>query len=170
MIATLGDLVPRIAASAFVHPRATVIGDVEVGDDTSIWPGAVLRGDFGPIRIGCRTSIQDNVVVHADHNGTVIGDDCIIGHLAFVENAVVGDACMVAVGAVLHGARMHPGSVAAAGATLVGGLEVPTGWRAQGVPARLVQVGKPSRQEIEHGAARYVQMARRYGAGADLGV
>jgi carbonic anhydrase/acetyltransferase-like protein (isoleucine patch superfamily) len=165
MISALGDLIPRIAPSAYVHPRATIIGDVEIGEDSSIWPGAVLRGDFGSIRIGQRTSIQDNAVIHADlTNGTEIGDDCIIGHLAFIECAVVGDACMVAVGAKLHGARMHDGSVAAAGAVLVGGFEVPSGWRAQGVPARLVELAEPQRLSIERGAARYVEMARRHAA------
>lgn len=162
MIVALGELMPRIAETAFVHPRATVIGDVEIDEDSSVWPGAVIRGDFGPIRIGRRTSIQDNAVIHADREGTVIGDDCIVGHLAFVEHAIVGDACMIAVGAVLHGARMHDGSVAAAGAVLVGGTEVPTGFRAQGVPAVIVAVENPDRQTIERGAARYVEMARRY--------
>jgi carbonic anhydrase/acetyltransferase-like protein (isoleucine patch superfamily) len=162
VIAALGDLAPRIAPSAFVHPRATVIGDVEIGEDSSIWPGAVIRGDFGPIRIGRRTSIQDNAVIHCDHVGTVIGDDCIIGHLAFVEHAVVGDACMIAVGAALHGALMHPGSVAAAGAVLVGQVEVPSGCRAQGVPAKIVAVTNPDRAAIERGAARYVEMARQH--------
>jgi carbonic anhydrase/acetyltransferase-like protein (isoleucine patch superfamily) len=162
VITALGELVPRIAPSAFIHPGATVIGDVEIGEDSSVWPGAVIRGDFGSIRIGRRTSIQDNVVVHADHEGTVIGDDCIIGHLAFIEHAIVGDACMVAVGAKLHGARMHPGSVAAAGAVLVGGLEVPSDCRAQGVPAQIVARASPDRATIEQGAARYVEMARRH--------
>jgi carbonic anhydrase/acetyltransferase-like protein (isoleucine patch superfamily) len=160
VIVALGDRAPRIARSAFVHPRATVVGDVEIGEDSSIWPGAVLRGDFGWIRVGRRTSIQDNAVIHADADGTAIGDDCIIGHLAFVENAIVGDACMIAVGAKLHGARMQPGSVAAAGAVLVGGIEVPSGYRAQGVPAELVAVARPDRAYIERGAARYVEMAR----------
>lgn len=163
MISALGDLRPRIASSAFVHPQATVIGDVEIGEDSSIWPGAVIRGDFGAIRIGRRTSIQDNVVIHASYSDdTEIGDDCLIGHLAFIECAIVGDACMVAVGAKLHGARMLPGSVAAAGAVLVGGIEVPSGWRAQGVPARLVELARSERESIELGAARYVAMARRH--------
>lgn len=162
MIQSLGTSRPRIAPSAFVHPRATVIGDVEIGEDSSVWPGAVIRGDFGPIRIGRRTSIQDNAVIHADHRGTVIGDDCLIAHLAFIEAATVGNACMVAVGAVLHGAYLHSGAVAAAGAVLVGGVEVPSGCRAQGVPARVVAIDSPTVEAIAHGAGRYVEMARRY--------
>jgi carbonic anhydrase/acetyltransferase-like protein (isoleucine patch superfamily) len=154
---------PLIAETAFVHERATVIGDVEIGPDTSVWPGAVLRGDFGFIRVGARTSIQDNAVIHTSpQRGTVIGDDCLIAHLAFVEAAEIGDACMIAVGAVIHSARMQPGSVAAAGAVLVGDLEVPSGHRAQGVPAQIVPIDKPTRESIENSAVRYVEMARRY--------
>lgn len=166
MIQSLGDLTPRLATGAFVHPQATVIGDVEIGEDSSVWPGAVVRGDFGPIRIGRRTSIQDGAVIHADVAGTVIGDDCLVGHLAFIEAATVGDACLVAVGAILHHAVLGSGSVAAAGAVLVGGFEVPSGWRAQGVPARLVAIDPATGASIVHGAARYVQMARRYMAEA----
>ncbi len=162
MIAPFCGVAPRIAAGAFVHERATVIGDVELGEDSSVWPGAVIRGDFGPIRIGARTSIQDNAVIHSNEAGTVIGDDCLIAHLAFVEGATVGNACMVAVGAMLHGALMHDGSVAAAGAVLVGGLEVPTGCRAQGVPASVVEIDNPTGASIAESAARYVEMARRY--------
>lgn len=167
MIERLGEASPAISSSAFVHHRATVIGDVVIEDGASIWPGAVLRGDFGPIRIGPRTSIQDNAVIHADERGTVIGADCIVAHLAFVEAARIEDACLVGVGAyVLHGACLRTGAVAAAGAVLVEGLEVPTGHRAQGVPATVVATSRPSREEIVRGAARYVEMARRHAADA----
>jgi carbonic anhydrase/acetyltransferase-like protein (isoleucine patch superfamily) len=163
MIAAFDGKAPRIAATAFVHERATVIGDVELGDDCSIWPGAVLRGDFGYIRVGARTSIQDNAVIHTSpQRGTEIGSDCLIAHLAFIEAAEIGDACMVAVGAVLHSARMQPGSVAAAGTVLVGDVEVPSGHRAQGVPAKIVPISNPTRASIEDSAGKYVAMARRY--------
>jgi carbonic anhydrase/acetyltransferase-like protein (isoleucine patch superfamily) len=162
VIQRLGDAVPQIAPDAWVHERATVIGDVTIGPGSSVWPGAVLRGDFGPIRIGARTSIQDNTVIHADGDGTVIGDGCIVGHLAFVENAAVGDGCLVGVGArLLPGTRMAPGAVAAAGAVLLG-IEVPTGHRAQGVPASVVPVDGPGRDYVEQGSRRYVEMAERH--------
>lgn len=170
MIVSFEDKAPRIDPSAFVHERATVIGDVEIGADSSVWPGAVLRGDFGAIRIGQRTNIQDNAVIHADPDRvTVIGDDCLIAHLAFIEAAEVGDSCMVAVAAVLHHARMRPGSVAAAGAVLVGEIEVPEGHRAQGVPASVVPVSSPTREFITAGAGRYVEMARRHLADSPAG-
>jgi carbonic anhydrase/acetyltransferase-like protein (isoleucine patch superfamily) len=163
-ISALGDLVPRIAPTAWVHPDATIIGDVENGAGSSIWAGAVLRGDFGAIRIGERTSIQDNAVLHAaPMAATVVGDDCIIAHLAFIETAVVEDLCMVAVGAqMLPGSVLRSGTVAAAGAVLARGLEVPAGHRAQGVPAEIVPSQHPDRAYIANGAANYMAMVARY--------
>ena len=77
----LGTLVPDIDPAAYVHPDAVVIGAVTIGPESSVWPGAVLRGDDGEIRIGARTSIQDNAVLHTTtHDPTVVGDDCVIGH------------------------------------------------------------------------------------------
>lgn len=165
-IEALGDLVPRIDSTAWVHPAATIIGDVEIGAGSTIWPGAVLRGDFGAIRIGARTSIQDNVVMHAaPWAPTVVGDDCIVAHLAFIETATVEDACMVAVGAqMLPGSILRRGAVAAAGAVLAAGLEVPTGYRAQGVPARAVPSDHPDAAYIADGARNYAAMAARYAA------
>jgi carbonic anhydrase/acetyltransferase-like protein (isoleucine patch superfamily) len=163
VIEAFEGIVPVVADTAFVHERATIIGDVEIGEYASIWPGAVLRGDFGPIRIGARTNIQDNVVVHSSDPGTFIGRSCIVGHQAFIEQVVIEDCCLIGVGAkVLHGASMRTGSVAAAGAVLVERLEVPSGRRAQGVPARIVEFGHPSRDEIAAGAEKYVEMARRF--------
>lgn len=169
MIEPLEDVYPQISPSAFVHPAAVVIGNVVIGDESSIWPGAVLRGDFGPIRIGARTCVQDNAVIHADGLGTHIGDDCIIGHLAFVEEAVIGDGCLVATGArVLNGVRVESGGVVAAGAVVLSGTEIKAGFRAQGVPAKLVPCSSPQPDYVKVGAARYVEMARRY-FGATVG-
>ncbi len=163
-VSALGDKVPRIDPTAWVHPDATIIGDVEIGPGSSVWPGAVLRGDFGAIRIGARTSIQDNAVIHAaPWTPTVVGDECVIAHLAFIETAVVGDRCMVAVGAqVLPGATLHDGAIAAAGAVLANSLEVPSGFRAQGVPAAIVAAENPGPAYIAEGAAEYAQIAQRY--------
>lgn len=164
MVSALGGRVPKIAPTAWVHPAATIIGNVEVGPGASVWPGAVLRGDFGAIRIGAGTSIQDNAVLHAAPDGpTTVGANCVIAHLAFIEAATVGDGCMVAVGAlVLPGAVLHDGSVAAAGAALAKGIEVPTGHRAQGVPASIVAASHPDRHYIATGAYRYGRMAQQY--------
>lgn len=170
MIAALGERVPRLAPTAWVHPAATVIGDVELGPGASVWPGAVLRGDFGAIRIGARTSVQDNAVIHAaPWVATTVGAECVVAHLAFIEAATVEDLCMVASGAlVLPGATMRSGSVAAAGAVLAGELEVPSGHRAQGVPAAVVAAARPDRAYIAQGAADYAAMAAEY-AGQGIG-
>lgn len=166
MIEAVGDLVPKIHPTAWVHPRATVMGDVEIGPRSSVWPGAVLRGDFGAIRVGAMTSIQDNAVLHAGPRApTVVGDECVIAHQAFIETAVVEDVCMVAVGAkVLPGAVLRRGAVAAAGAVLVGGLEVPGGKRAVGVPARLAPNPMPDEDYIREGARNYAELAARLAA------
>lgn len=163
-VSALGDKVPRLDPTAWVHPDATIIGDVEIGPGSSIWPGAVLRGDFGAIRIGARTSIQDNAVIHAaPWAPTLVGDECVIAHLAFIETAVVGDRCLVAVGAkVLPGATLHDGSTAAAGAVLANSLEVPSGHRAQGVPAQVVVAPNPGAEYIARGAVDYAAIAERY--------
>ena len=88
----LGDRVPDISPDAWVSPDATVIGDVRIGAGSTVWPAAVLRGDYGSIVVGERTSVQDCTVVHctADHP-TTIGDDCVVGHLAHLEGCTVED-------------------------------------------------------------------------------
>lgn len=163
MIEPLGELIPRVSRSVWVHPSAVVIGDVEIGEDSSVWPGAVLRGDFGPITVGARTCIQDNAVIHSDGAGTRIGSNCIVGHLAFIEEADVDDECLIGVGArVLNGVRLRRGAVVAAGAVVLRGVEVPGGHRAQGVPAQIVQSSFPDRDYILRGAGRYHEMALRF--------
>lgn len=166
MISTLGERTPAIDPTAWVHPDATVIGEVEIGPGSSIWPGAVLRGDFGAIRVGARTSIQDNAVLHAAPDGpTLVGDECVIAHLAFIESAVVEDLCLVGVAAVvLPGSVLRRGAVAAAGAVLAGALEVPAGYRAVGVPARAVPSDHPDVEYIARGASSYARMAETYAA------
>jgi carbonic anhydrase/acetyltransferase-like protein (isoleucine patch superfamily) len=160
MIHPIGDKTPSVHETAIVHPDSSILGDVEVGPHASVWPGAVLRGDYGAIRIGSGTSIQDNVVIHGVGAGTHVGANCIVGHLAFIEEAVVEDACQIGVGArVLNGVRMCTGSVAAAGSVILPGTVVPANMRAQGVPARIVDVQNPSRTEIEAAAKDYVVAA-----------
>ena len=112
-IYALGDRVPQIHEDAYIHPDAVVIGDVRIGADSSVWPTAVLRGDYGTIIVGERTSIQDGTVVHAvDEYPTVIGNDCVIGHLAHLEGCTVEDRALVGSGSiVLHQAVVHSGAI-----------------------------------------------------------
>jgi carbonic anhydrase/acetyltransferase-like protein (isoleucine patch superfamily) len=153
---------PQIHPTAFVHERATLIGDVRIGPEASIWPGAVLRADWNTIVIGSATSIQDNAVVHVTSRGaTTIGAGCIVGHLAFLEECEVGDACLVGVGArILNGSRMEDGSAAAAQTVLLGGMRVPSGHRAQGIPAKIVVPPVDPREYTEEGSQVYVENCR----------
>src|SRR5262249_8232579 len=111
-IYALGASTPEIPPSAFVHPEATVIGDVTIGDESTIWPQAVLRGDYGKIVVGARTSIQDGAVIHCTEElDTFIGDDCVVGHLAHLECCVVEDGALVGTGSVvLHRALVQSGA------------------------------------------------------------
>lgn len=162
-IESLGSKRPVVHPDAWVHPSATLIGDIEIGPRCSIWPGVVLRADDGPIRIGEGTNIQDNTVIHGVREGTFVGSYCMVGHLAFIEEATVEDECLIGIGSkVLNGARVRAGAVVAAGAVLVQGLEVPSGFRAQGVPARLAENAGRTRAEIRAGAERYIERARQY--------
>ena len=111
-----GDRVPVIHESAFVHPDAVIIGSVTIGAESTIWPGAVLRGDDGEIIIGARTSIQDNTVIHTMPNQpTVVGDDCVIGHIVHLESCTIANSAQVSSGAiVLHRAVVGTGAIVAA--------------------------------------------------------
>jgi carbonic anhydrase/acetyltransferase-like protein (isoleucine patch superfamily) len=161
----LGDVAPRIDPTAFVHPDATVIGNVAIGPESTVWPQAVLRGDYGRIVVGARTSIQDGAVLHctAAHH-TFVGDDCVIGHLAHLEGCVIEDGALVGTGSiVLHRARVCGRALVGAGAVVPAGLEVPSGAMALGVPAR-IRLDSVSPEDIEPLAVDYVRNATRYRA------
>lgn len=160
----LGEQVPTLHPSAFVHPDAVVIGDVVLGAEASVWPGAVLRGDYGAIRVGAATSIQDGTVVHATATlSTVVGAGCVVGHLAHLEGCTVGDGALVGSGSVLlHRVVVGAGALVAAGAVLTPGTEVPAHALARGVPARLAEGVVVDAADIAATAARYVANAARY--------
>ena len=162
-IYALGERTPTIHPDAFVHPDAVVIGDVRIGADSSVWPGAVLRGDYGTVIVGERTSIQDGTVVHAvAEYPTVVGSDCVVGHLAHLEGCVIEDGALVGSGSiVLHEATIHSGATVAAGAVVRNRTDVPEGALAVGVPAT-VREGASDAGLIRHSAELYVANARRY--------
>ncbi len=162
-IYALGDLEPTIAGDAFVHPDAVVIGDVTIGAESSIWPCAVLRGDGGSITVGARTSIQDGSVVHTtDHHPTVVGDDCIVGHIVHLEGCTIEDGCLVGSGSVvLHGVVVRTNALVGANAVCNNGLEVPSGAMALGVPAK-IRPDSVTPDMIRHGAAHYVANGKRF--------
>jgi carbonic anhydrase/acetyltransferase-like protein (isoleucine patch superfamily) len=159
----IGDAVPEIHPEAYVHPAATVIGQVTVGAGSTVWPGAVLRGDYGRITIGARTSIQDGAVVHATESlPTVIGSDCVIGHIAHLEGCVVEDGCLIGSGSVvLHKAVVRTGALVGAGAVVNNNVEVPSRAMALGVPAK-IRENAVAEGGFEDAVARYVANGERY--------
>jgi carbonic anhydrase/acetyltransferase-like protein (isoleucine patch superfamily) len=162
-IYALGDRVPNIHPEAFVHPDAVVIGDVRIGAESSVWPGAVLRGDYGTVIVGDRTSIQDGSVVHAVADfPTIIGNDCVIGHIAHLEGCVVHDRSLIGSGSVvLHEVVIESGSTIAAGAVVRNRTHVPANSLVVGVPGQ-IRLNASSPEEIVANAAQYVANAARY--------
>jgi carbonic anhydrase/acetyltransferase-like protein (isoleucine patch superfamily) len=128
--------------SVFVAPTASIIGDVEVGEGSSVWYGAVLRGDESAIRIGSHTNIQDNAVLHCSEDlPTIVGSSVTVGHSALLEGCVVEDGALVGMGAILlQRSRLGEGAILGAGSVLREGTEIPAGMLAAGTPA---QVKKP---------------------------
>jgi len=161
----LGERTPSIHPEAFVHPDAVVIGDVTIGAEASIWPGAVLRGDYGRITVGDRTSIQDGTVIHATSElSTTIGADCVVGHLAHMEGCVIEDGSLIGSGSiVLHNAVVRSGALVGAGAVVSGGTEVPSGAMALGVPAKIRPDAVPA-DAFTQNVQTYVDNGHRYRA------
>lgn len=135
----LGDKVPRIDPLAYVHPDAVIIGAVTIGPESTIWPGAVLRGDDGRILVGARTSVQDGSVIHTTAQfPTTIGDDCVIGHMVHLEGCVIRDGALVGNGAVvLHRAVVETGALVGSNAVVTADTVVPSGAMALGIPAKI---------------------------------
>ncbi len=163
-IYALGSVEPRIDATAYVHPDAVVIGDVELGPEASVWPGAVLRGDPGGIVVGGQTSVQDGTVVHTTPiTPTRIGTSCVIGHLVHLEGCVIGDGVLVGSGAiVLNGAVVEDEALVGAGALVPGSMVVPRRAMALGVPATIRPDSVRPELHIEPGAAVYRERGRTY--------
>ncbi len=162
-IYALGDLVPSIHPEAYVHPDAVVIGDVRIGAQSSIWPGAVLRGDEGHIAIGARTSIQDNCVLHTTpESPTVVGDDCVIGHLVHLEGCTIESGCLVGnASVVLHRVVVHSGAIVGANSVVLNDTDVPAGALAVGSPA-VIKEGRARQDDIDRGVAAYLARTTRY--------
>ncbi|MCF2526373.1 gamma carbonic anhydrase family protein [Yinghuangia soli] len=135
----LGEQVPVVHPDAYVHPDAVVIGSVEIGAGSTVWPSAVLRADYGRIVVGERTSIQDGSVLHVSAGlVTRVGDRCVIGHLVHLEGCTIEDDCLVGNGAiVLHEAVVRSGALVGAGAFVGNRVEVPPYATALGVPAKM---------------------------------
>jgi carbonic anhydrase/acetyltransferase-like protein (isoleucine patch superfamily) len=157
---------PRIDPSAFVHSAATLIGDVEVGPESSIWPGAVLRGDDAPLRIGARTSIQDVSVLHTtkDLSRVTVGDRVTVGHRVILHGCTIEDDCLIGMGAILlDNCVVGRGSLIGAGALVTLGMVIPPGSLVLGMPAKVVRAcGEKERAMIEFGWKEYVARTKEY--------
>ena len=167
------DQFPRLGERVYVDPAASVIGDVELADDVSVWPGCVVRGDVNFIRIGARSNVQDGTVVHVSHDGphaklggfaTVIGADVTIGHKAIVHACLIEDACLIGMGAILlDGVVVRKHAFIGAGALVTPGKEVGEGELWLGNPARKARLLTDAEIEALYYSARhYVRLKDEY--------
>ena len=164
------DVLPRIADRVFIAPGAAVIGDVEIGAGSSVWFGCVVRGDVNVVRIGERTNLQDGTVVHVakEGQGTFIGSDITIGHMALLHACTLEDGCFIGMRAtIMDGCRVERGAMVAAGALITPGKRVKSGELWAGAPAKPIrQLTDEDRLALAKLAPRYVALAADYLAAA----
>ena len=157
---------PKVDKSAFVADNATLIGDVKVGKDASIWPGVVLRGDMHHIRIGKNVSVQDNSVMHGTANKypTIVGDNVSVGHNAIVHGCTIGSNRLIGMGSIiLEGAVVGDWCIVAAGAVVLEKAKIPSNSIVAGVPARIIgKVSKRHRTRITENWKEYVKLKNKY--------
>ncbi len=165
MIHSLDGRTPRIATSAFVAGSADVIGAVEIGENSSVWFNAVLRGDIEGIRIGANSNIQDGCIVHTNIGiPTIVGDWVSVGHRAVLHACTIGDHCLIGMGAVvLNNVRIGEGAIVAAGAVVLDDTVIPPRSLFMGVPAKFRrQLDEKDRAFIDLHAMHYLQHRERY--------
>jgi carbonic anhydrase/acetyltransferase-like protein (isoleucine patch superfamily) len=157
---------PEIAASAYIDPAAVIIGDVFIGDDSSVWPCAVVRGDVHHIRIGARTNIQDGSVLHVmrDEYPLILGDDVTVGHSVALHGCTVESRCLIGIGAILlNGVTIGTGSIVAAGSLLTERTVIPPGSLVVGQPGKVKRALTGIDQaSIDAYAQRYVEYKNVY--------
>jgi gamma-carbonic anhydrase len=159
MIRAYRGILPRIHPTAFIDDSAQVIGDVEIGEESSVWMTVVIRGDVHRIRFGRRTNVQDGTIVHVmkDTHPTTIGDNVTIGHAAVLHGCAIEDQCLIGMGAiVLNGVRVGTGSIVAAGTLLPEGAQIPPRSLVMGSP------GKVRREVTDREFADIQMLADRY--------
>ena len=177
MIRPFGGRLPLLGARVFVDPSAQVIGDVELGEDASVWPLASVRGDVNFIRIGARTNVQDNAVLHVTHDGPytvggvplVIGDDVTIGHGVILHACTIGNRCLIGMGALLlDKVTVEDDCFVAAGAMVPPGKVLKGGWLYRGSPAQPArELTAAERENLRYSAAHYVRLKDKYLAQGD---
>jgi carbonic anhydrase/acetyltransferase-like protein (isoleucine patch superfamily) len=161
LIRTYRGQVPQIAATAYVDPQAVVIGDVAIGEHSSVWPCTVIRGDVHSIRIGARCSIQDGSVLHVQHDeyALTMGDNITVGHNVILHGCTIGSRCLIGMGSIiLNGAKIGEGSIIGAGALIPERMEVPPGSVVMGQPGKIRRQTVPADLDaIDRNAQRYVE-------------
>lgn len=158
------DLKPTLAPGSHIHPSAVLLGDVTVGEGSSLWPCAVLRADIAPIQIGKRTSIQDGCVLHTDYDrACVVGDDCVVGHQACLHACTIGNRSLVGIHAiVLSNAVIGEECVIGAGALVGEGKVIPPRSLVLGVPGRVIrQVTDEEASAIQRGVKEYLELMKQ---------
>ena len=163
---------PKIADSAYIAPEALVCGQVSIGEDSSLWPNVVARGDVQAIEIGARCNIQDACVLHVAHDGPytkggiplILEDDITVGHQAVLHACTVQHHCLIGIGTiVMDGATIEPYSLIAAGSLVSPGKTLETGYLWRGRPARPVRpLTEEEKQQIDYSAAHYVKLAKQH--------
>ena len=169
MIRSFNGKTPKIAESAFISETAYIVGDVEIGENSNVWPGAVIRGDFGRIKIGSNTSIEDNCVIHSGTPSSPvgdvdIGDMVLIGHGAVLNCRKIGSSVLIGMNAtILHDAEIADSCIIGAGCLIGQGMKVPNDSFVAGVPGKIK--GEPSEQQlwwVREGSKGYAELARQY--------
>ena len=165
---------PKIAATAYIDPSAQVIGDVVIGERSSVWPNSTVRGDVHSIRIGDETNVQDNCCLHVqrDEFPLILGNRVSVAHSVTLHGCVIEDECLIGIGAiVLNGARVGTGSIVAAGALVTEGMQVPPGSVVMGMPGKVRREATvEDRARIQRHADSYIMYRQIYldeGAGAE---
>ncbi len=157
---------PKIGKEVYISENATVIGDVEIGEDSSVWFGTVIRGDVNYIRIGKRTNIQDNSVVHVTHetHPTIVGDDVTVGHGVILHGCALGNCILVGMGAVImDGVEIEDFVIVGAGALVTQNKKIPAGVLVAGVPAKIIRELRDEEIEmIKESARNYVEYKNEY--------
>lgn len=166
----IDELVPKTSPSTYIHPTAVLAGSVELGENVSVWPCAVLRGDIAEIKIGDNTNIQDNACVHVNYNcPAIIGRGVTVGHGAVVHGSKIGDNCLVGMNAVVLESEIGPNCLIGAGAVVTAGKNIPAGSLVMGVPAKVIrELTEDEINSMLQNAREYVKLGQLYKDKAEL--
>jgi len=166
------DKHPVLGQRVYVDPACTIIGEVELGDDVSVWPGTVIRGDVNHVRIGARSNVQDGSIIHVSHDSpynkggypTLVGEGVTVGHGCIIHACTIGDYCLIGMGAcILDGAVIEANAFIAAGAVIGPGKRVRSGELWAGNPARLMrQLSEKDIEGLRYSADHYVRLKDKY--------